>query len=274
LFSRPLQSLFVILYFIMVATTGAHSERSMPTTVLCFGDSWTDGNAYGLKEQLKAHGHANVRVVNEDYWGSTAEDFANKPKKLPNAVSQHKADYVLLSMGGNDFKNIYLRHKQYVTPWTAVSGIEKHIRVVLDALFAEHPNVKVVTYGYDFPGSVDRFLSWYGGDAELSSSLKALLWLYNLVGVRVINYSAMQLGNSLEKLSKEYSKKGYSFTYVPLWGSLQSAAQKLEVPSPVLSQPSPEAFMQDPIHANAQGFTVLLGNLYNAYFRNVLSVGA
>jgi len=242
------------------------------TTVLCFGDSWTDGNAYGLREQLKKHGHSSVKVINNDFWGSTAEYFATNPKLLPSAVTSNKADFVLLSMGGNDFKNIYWKNQQYTTlPWNAVQTIEKHIRVVLDHLFEEHPNIKVVTYGYDFPGCVEQFITGrWDNDKELTSSVKALAWMYKTVGVRVINYSALHLGDSLEKLSKEYIKKGFSFTYVPLWGSLQSAAEGKPDVAPVLSLPSPNKYMNDPIHANSQGFNILLGNLYKAYFGKVL----
>lgn len=242
------------------------------TTVLCFGDSWTDGNANGLVDQLKTHGHSDVKVVNKDYWGSTAEYFANNPKILPDTVKAYEADFVLLSMGGNDFKNIYWRHKQYISPWAAVAGIEKNVRVVLDALYKEHPNIKVVTYGYDFPGDVDQVLSgrMWDNSREISTSTKFLLWMYNFVGVRFINYSAMQYGSTLEKLSKEYTSKGHSLTYVPLWGSLQSAAEGKQKTTPVLNKPSPHAYMQDPIHANRQGYRVLMGNLYNAYFGRYL----
>jgi len=244
------------------------------TTVLCFGDSWTDGNAYGLSDQLKTHGHQDVQVINKDYWGSTAEYFAKNPKILPDTVKSCNADYVLLSMGGNDFKNIYWRYKQYVTPWTAVAGIEQNIRVVLDALYKEHPGVKVVTYGYDFPGDVDQVVSGRIWDSakDIPTSTKALLWLYNMVGVRVINYSAMQFGNTLEQLAKEYTAKGYSLTYVPLWGSLQSASSQKNstTPNPILNKPSPAEYMQDPIHANRNGYRVLMGNLYNAYFGRIL----
>jgi lysophospholipase L1-like esterase len=247
------------------------SKVTAATTILCFGDSWTYGNANGLQEQLQKHGHRDIKVVNKDFWGSTAEYFAKNPKLLPDAVTNHQAEYVLLSMGGNDFKNIYWRHKQYVTPWTAVAGIEVHIRTVLDALFAEHPEVKVVAYGYDFPGSVDKVLSgtFWDSNREVATSVKFAVWLYNTVGIRLINYSAMQFGHTLEKLSKEYSQQGFSFTYVPLWGSLQSAAEGKQ--DYTLSKPSPSEFMNDPIHANSKGYNILIGNLYNAYFGKALT---
>lgn len=256
---------------ISLAARATSTSVSAATTVLCFGDSWTYGNAQGLQEQLEKRGREDVKVINKDYWGSTAEYFAQNPKILPDTVSSYNADYVLLSMGGNDFKNIYWRHKQYVTPWTAVNGIEQHIRTVLDNLFAEHPDVKVVSYGYDFPGAVDQVLSgtFWDSNKEIPASTKFAVWLYNLVGVRVINYSAMQLGCTLEKLSKEYAERGYSFTYVPLWGSLQSAAEGTKDFS--LNKPSPPKYMKDPIHANSEGYNIILGNLYNEYFGKVLT---
>jgi len=243
------------------------------STVLCFGDSWTHGNALGLQTQLRLHGHSDVKVIDKDYWGSTAEYFASHPDLLPHAVTKYNADCVLLSMGGNDFKNIYWRHRQYVLPSTAVSKIESSLRTVLDNLYSKHPTIKVVTYGYDFPGSVDGVLSgtYWQNDKEVNNSMKMLVWLYNVVGIRVINYAALQLGYSLEKLSKEYREKGHSLTYVPLWGSLQSAAYEIQQPTPRLNEPSPSKYMQDPIHANAIGFGVLLRNLYDAYFVKELS---
>jgi len=250
--------------------------KRVATVVLCFGDSWTHGNSVGLTEQLHKHGHQNVEVITEDYWGSTAEYFANHPELLPQAVEKYQADYVLLSMGGNDFKNIYWRKRQYVTPWTAVSQIEGNIRTVLDSLYEKHPHVKVVTYGYDFPGSIEEVVSgtfWSARSSELSSSTKFLLFMYNAFGIRFINYSAMQLGVTFQKLSKDYSKKEHSFSYVPLWGTLQKgltpAHKKAHKYS--LAMPSPSQFMNDPIHANQQGFELLLGQLYELYFRKEIT---
>lgn len=245
------------------------------TTVLCFGDSWTHGNSIGLSEQLQRHGHQDVQVITKDYWGSTAEYFANNLELLPRAVEKHKADYVLLSMGGNDFKNIYMRKKQYVMPGTALAQIEVSLRTVLDSLYERHPQVKVVTYGYDFPGSIDEVVRgsyWSSTPVQLSSSTKFLLFLYNTFGIRFINYSAMQLGVTLNKISKDYAKRGHSFTYVPLWGTLQKgAAPQGKKFAYSLGAPSPSQFMNDPIHANSEGFSLLLAELYESYFRKEIS---
>eukprot|EP00026_Physarum_polycephalum_P010712 Phypoly_transcript_10887.p1 GENE.Phypoly_transcript_10887~~Phypoly_transcript_10887.p1 ORF type:complete len:284 (+),score=33.67 Phypoly_transcript_10887:52-852(+) len=245
-----------------------------PATVLCFGDSWTHGNSVALTDHLQACGHQDtVRVISKDYWGSTAEYFAQHSQLLPDAVEKYNAEHVLLSMGGNDYKNIYWRQRRYIAPWKAVAEIEGNLRIVLDALFARHPHTKVVTYGYDFPGDIAGFITgslWNGKEPEnLSYTVRLLLFLYNYVGVRLINTSLMRLGGVYEKLSKEYAKKGHTFTYVPLWGTLQKAAlAEAKDAKYKMGSPSPLQFMNDPIHANYEGFTHLLTQLYLNYFKS------
>jgi len=241
--------------------------------ILCFGDSWSHGNAHGLQRKLSSlRGHENVRIETVDHWGSTAEEFAKHPHVLPDAVRRYKADIVVLSLGGNDFKNIYWKHRQYIAPWTALTQIESSLRTVLEALYKEHPNVKVVTYGYDFPGSIHAVLNGkYLGE---TSTIKWLATMYSWFGVRFINYFSTRLGTTLGSLSKDFQKRGYSLTYVPLWGSLQQAAAadaNKQLKGYSLSEPSPDAYMNDPIHANAKGFEVLAGKLYDSYLVNELS---
>lgn len=255
----------------------ASAARAAGTcVVLCFGDSWAHGNAIGLQRKLNSvSDHKNVKVASVDHWGSTAEEFAKKPHLLPDAVSKYRADIVFLSLGGNDFKNIYFKHGQYVAPWTALSQIESSLRIVLEALFKVHPNVKVVTYGYDFPGSLDHVLN--GGYLGDSSTIKWLSTMYNWFGVRFINYFATRLGSTLSTISKDFQKRGFSLTYVPLWGSLQQAAaadanKKFKGYS--LNEPSPDAYMNDPIHANDKGFEVLAGKVYDSYLGKELSCAA
>jgi len=246
------------------------------STVLCFGDSWTHGNSVALSDHLRTIGHDNVKVIGKDYWGSTAEYFANHPNLLPDAVTQSNADYVLLSLGGNDYKNIYWRQKRYIAPWKAVAEIEDNTRTVLDALYARHPDIKVVTYGYDFPGDITGVFTgalWDNSPKTLPATTRFMLFMYNYFGVRFINTSFMRIGGMYDKLSKEYAKKNHSLTYVPLWGTLQQAAEsstkaKLAVK---MGSPSPSQYMNDPIHANYEGFSHLLSRLYHSYFKSELA---
>jgi len=76
-----------------------------------------------------------------------------------------------------------------------------------------------------------------------------------------------------ERLSKIYSKNNNTLTYVPLWGTLQQAEIKDEKTKLAIKMgfPSPSKFMDDPIHANYEGFTHLLERLYHSYFKSELT---
>jgi len=173
-----------------------------------------------------------------------------------------------------------VRQKRYIAPWKAVAEIEGHLRVVLDALFSRHPSVKVVTYGYDFPGDIAGLITgtfWSGVEPEgLSYTTRLLLFLYNYIGVRLINSQFMRIGRLYDKLSKGYTQKGNSFTYVPLWGTLQKAALPPDIKQAKykMGVPSPVQFMDDPIHANYDGFTHLLAQLYIHYFKSQFTPSA
>lgn len=251
-----------------------HTSTSLlMTTILCFGDSWTHGNSVALTNILRAQGHSNIKVVSEDFWGSTAEYFAQRSHLLPEAVTKYKPDYVLLSLGGNDYKNIYMRQKRYIAPWKAVAEVESNMHIVLDALYDKHPTTKVVAYGYDFLGDIGGIVSgsyWGGDQSSTTSTTKFLLFLYNNLGVRFINSSLMRIGGMYERLSKHYTKKNnHSLTYVPLWGTLQHGEIKEgeKKISYKMGSPSPNEYMDDPIHANYKGFSLLMNRLYQSYFK-------
>jgi lysophospholipase L1-like esterase len=239
-------------------------------TILLYGDSWTYGNTHGLKYALQKYGN-NFRLISEDHWGSEAKYFASNPHLLPEAVKRHKADYVLLSLGGNDFKNIlWKKDRRFTAPWTTLANIRKDLEIVLDQLYKEQPNVKVVMYGYDFLGNLEDTIPFH----RLSPNYgKYLSWVYKSFGIRLINYYTMKLGSMLDDISKQEQKRGYPMTYVPLWGTLQAAAQKKDQPIEALDNvsynlgaSSPSIFMHDTIHANSRGYELLMTRLYHKYF--------
>src|SRR5689334_12614041 len=127
------------------------------SSILCFGDSWSTGNYHGLQDQLCKHGHTDIKITSYNHWGSTAEHFAKNPQILPSQVSKSSADCILLSLGGNDYKNFYLGG-EYLAPWTVTNRIHNSLQKVLTALYEKHPKVKVVMYGYDFTGDVEPWL--------------------------------------------------------------------------------------------------------------------
>eukprot|EP01118_Nematostelium_gracile_P014242 TRINITY_DN5505_c0_g1_i1.p1 TRINITY_DN5505_c0_g1~~TRINITY_DN5505_c0_g1_i1.p1 ORF type:complete len:242 (+),score=50.98 TRINITY_DN5505_c0_g1_i1:35-727(+) len=225
-------------------------------SVLCFGDSWSYGNYYGMKEALRTRGITNIDLHSHYHFGATASHFASNKDLLPRHVSKHKADYVILSLGGNDMKNIYLRNKNFALPGSVLPVIEEDIRTVLKSLYDQHPKVKVVMYGYDFMGNCE---SWLRGSAYEN--------LYKWVGIPLVNWGLTYLTTAMQNLEKEMKKGGYDFEYVPLWGTLQTKGGS---ESFSWFKPSSEEYMQDPIHANQKGFTLLMDKLYEKYFVNRL----
>jgi lysophospholipase L1-like esterase len=247
----------------MAKVSMAASRRS---SILCFGDSWAYGNYHGLKHCVRKNNHDDVQVKLVNRFGSTAKQFAEQPELLPNAVAQSNAEYVLLSLGGNDLKNFYFRGN-FLMPWTATNRIEGSLTSILDELYRQHPSTKVVMYGYDFLGRADDYIF-----TPETSNFKRKL--YRWVAIPLSNYVCSYLSNTLHSLEAKYRKQGFSFTYVPLWGTLQqvlndeAAADRGKGYS--YWKHSASEYMHDPIHANELGYRVLMGRLYNEYFAKEL----
>lgn len=244
----------------------AKLSTATSASILCFGDSWAYGNYHGLKHNLRKNSHTDVRVTLVNRFGSTAKQYAEQPELLPKAVAQANADFVLLSLGGNDLKNFYFRGN-FLMPWTATKRIEASLSTVLDELYLHHPSTKVVMYGYDFLGRADDYIF-----TPETSGFKRKL--YHWVAIPLSNYVCSYLSGTLRSLQVKYRKRGASFTYVPLWGTLQQVLNEDEADDRRKGysywKHSASEYMQDPIHANERGYQVLTGRLYEEYFAKEL----
>lgn len=258
---------FVICFIMLGMKTSSVSAAGRPS-VLSFGDSWAYGNYYGLRDQFRKRNLTDVQVTLVNQFGSTAKYFSDNTNLLPDAVRRSRADYVLLSLGGNDLKNFYFEG-DYVMPWTASKRIQASITKVLEALYKEYPKVKVVMYGYDFLGRADEYIF-----TKDSSAFKR--GLYKYLAVPLSNYVATFLSSTLRSVEKHFRKQGFSVTYVPLWGTLQHVLDEEEKRDRKLGfsywKHSAEEYMQDPIHANAKGYSLLMGRLFDEYFAKELAV--
>ncbi|KAL0487878.1 NDC80 [Acrasis kona] len=246
----------------------------MAKTILCYGDSWTYGNIHGLKYAVKKYNMAKqFKVESEHRWGSEAKYFAENPNLLPEAISHTKADYVLLSLGGNDFKNILWKKDRWIAPWTALSYIKRDLRTILNATYTKHPNVEVIMYGYDFMGDIEQDISLSRLFPRYGHFISSA---YRWFGVRLVNYYTRKLGDVLQELSTDFAKQGHNMKYYPLWGTLQHALIHGEESltgdvSYSLAKPSPPKYMNDAIHANYRGFELLMTRLFTNYFMKASS---
>lgn len=129
-----------------------------------YGDSWgqfaaTDG---ALPSMLKRHNAVATTVSSTAVSGSTACEWAAKPNSLADDVTRTGADLVWLTIGGNDMLSparlaclaARCPPSVPVCPCDRDTYIPKTLDCaykVLDPLFEQHPNVKVMNFFYDIP---------------------------------------------------------------------------------------------------------------------------
>ncbi len=208
--------------------------------VVVFGDSWAEGAADELEDVLHDRGYRDLDVDPRGVGGTTAEYWAGAPTALPDAVSANPdARWVWLSIGGNDLFAHYLAGNGA----NNAADLNAHLRVMLDALFAAHPDVKVVSFGYDFV------------NFEQSEECILTAWTYfgTSITTGVVNqYFLDQIGGTLANIATDYPNFTYTDT---VWGALQEAGGVAGAPNVYL--PSPSAYMSDCIHPTSQGYTIV-----------------
>ncbi len=250
-FAAPgLLTLGLVLALLPVAT--AHAAD-----VVVFGDSWAEGSADELAETLVARGRGDITVAGYGVGGTTAELWAGQPNALPDAVSANPdARWVWLSIGGNDVFGHYAAGNGA----NAAADNERNIRAILDALFARHPDIKVVFFGYDF--------------VNFEQSQRCIEQALLVFGVGTFTPTINQImlddiGAVQETIAADYPNATYVST---VWGTLQAAGGIPGAPTTLV--PSPSRYMDDCIHPNHLGYLLIHGALYDAYWGQPAPVAA
>jgi lysophospholipase L1-like esterase len=211
--------------------------------ILAIGDSWTHLGAPILQNELKKHSNSYI-VTSVPHSGSTAQQWASNPMAIKQAVyGTPDANLIWLSVGGNDITHKFM---QGYTIETGLPAIQKDIETILDVIIDTAPFVKIVHFGYDFPAFPDMMLQMVG---QRLSTVNQLM----------INFSTM-----LQSIADNDKYKG-KFYRVHTCGVLQAASGIPNAPN--LLMPSPNEFMNDPIHPNARGFGVLMAKFYQDYLK-------
>ncbi|MDP2308899.1 MAG: SGNH/GDSL hydrolase family protein [Pseudomonadota bacterium] len=209
--------------------------------VVVFGDSWAEGAADELEEVLHDRGYSDIDVDPRGVGGTTAEYWAGTaPTALPDAVAANPdARWVWLSIGGNDLFAHYLAGNGA----NNAADFDTNLRRMLDALFAAHPDVKVVSFGYDFV------------NFEQSQECILTAWTYfgtSITTGQVNQYFLDQIGGTLAGIAADYPNFTYTDT---VWGALQEAGGVSGAPNVYL--PSPSSYMSDCIHPTSAGYTLV-----------------
>ena len=231
--------------------------------VLSFGDSWTYLGDKPLKEALAPYG-VNVSVTGipgtpAGFWRLIA------PKKLANDVTKSGAQAVVLSIGGDDFLEAlpYGGDKDKI-----LAEMLNSTRVVLDALFAVHPDIHVYQWGYDLLSwSASEYCQGFG-DTELKKCCCPKGWK-DVECMTSVQIEYLQT-KYVDALHAEYAHK-HNYHGLNLVGSLQVAGGVMgaAVGKPVLSQYPPPQFVIDGpssnpwacLHLTPSGFSAMYAQL-------------
>ncbi|MBW1880262.1 MAG: MYXO-CTERM sorting domain-containing protein [Deltaproteobacteria bacterium] len=218
--------------------------------VVVFGDSWARGAADELEDVLWDHDQGYIRVANHAVSGTTAEYWATQDRDaLHQAVTENPdARWVWLSIGGND---VFWHHHNGLAATSAADN-DVHIRQMLDDLFAVHPDVKVVLFGYDF--------------LNFEQSTDCIALAFSVFGQDITTPQVnaiflLEVGAVQATLAEDHP----NVTYVDsVWGTLQAAGGVPGAPNADL--PSPEAYFSDCIHPNSTGYTLIMDALHEDYW--------
>ena len=208
--------------------------------IVVFGDSWAEGGADELEDAVHDLGLRDLDVDPQGIGGTTAEYWASLPDALPAAVAANPdARWVWLSIGGNDlFAHYYAGNGA-----NNAADYDTHLRVMLDALFAADPDVKVVMFGYDFV------------NFEQSEECILTAWTYfgtSITTGLVNQYFLDDIGGTLEAVDADYDR----FTYIDsAWGAMQEAGGVPGASNTLL--PSPAEYMSDCIHPTSEGYGIV-----------------
>lgn len=222
--------------------------------VVVFGDSWAEGSADELGKVLKAHGRADLTVDGRGVGGTTAFYWNDSdPDALSAAVTANPdARWVWLSILGNDT----FAHHVARAGGQAATKNEAELREMLDRLFAVHPDIQVLMFGYDYPNfeqSADCLAAAIVYFPALWDA--GTLWTANVNDIFLRDIDAVQ-----HKVAADYP----NVEHVRVWGTLQLDAGTQGAPTSAL--PSPASRMSDCIHPTSAGYTALHERAWELYW--------
>jgi len=222
--------------------------------IVSFGDSWADMCSDAFQHQFALNHDKTWMVLNYGWGGTTANYYAAHPQKIRDALEETEASIVLLSAGGNDFAHWFATVDD-IDLATVLKYAKRDVRKILDAIFELQPDVQVLMYGYDFPGSMQ--------DLNLPCP-PVIRDLYSTLGLNIVNGVLLSFCEALGDFAVEYTNKNHSMRYVPVIGTLQHLAN---VPNPPnVIYPSPPQHLRDCIHPSEDGFERLMKIVYDEYF--------
>jgi len=244
---------------------GAAAFGSSPETydIVVFGDSWGDypGSRDAFQNMVEDHGKTVLNVAESGtttkYWAQdgTTEGEEDNRNRLRDIVTETGADYVWLTIGGNDFLEVGTGPIPGYGPFSFVEevipGMLENTRAFLDPLFSMHPNTKVVQMGYDV-------LAW--DQSQYCQAFASQVFRDCAVGdTECINTEFYQLH---DKYVRQLSEMYPNHITLEIIGALQNRPGQ-----PDFTSYSPADLVKDDcIHLEDEGYRIVSDAMYNNFF--------
>jgi lysophospholipase L1-like esterase len=223
------------------------ARPALANQAIAFGDSWAEQGADELQAALRAAGYPAL-IVEERALGGTTTMYwvTTQPMELVYAVDANPdADWIWISLGGNDSTQ---GRMDGLTPTQIATQIDNNLRTLLDTLFAAHPQILVVMFGYDYtnwdivgcPAERDAIFGAGSNQAQVNQAIMT------------------EVGAVQAQIATDYP----NVAYVPIWSAMQLAAGQ----NPDPSQPSPASLMMDCLHPNTNGYRAVFDALVDAWW--------
>mmetsp|Transcript_42862 Transcript_42862/g.68778 ORF Transcript_42862/g.68778 Transcript_42862/m.68778 type:complete len:266 (+) Transcript_42862:17-814(+) len=237
--------------------------------LVVIGDSW---GAYGWRDLAKVleEKGSNLTVKSYAIGGTTSTFWARDPTLVNQLVSDNpNAQYVWLSIGGNDVIDFMPSCTEKMPVDDCINillpEVINNTQTFLNPLFAAHPTIQVVQFGYDIPNLDENVLCRSIGK-DIIDGCNGTASCINPQFVKV-QYLYV------DQMAKIYPN---NVNAVNLLGSLQAQDEYpgVNITNPDLSKWSPKDLMEDNcIHptrydrpGEPAGFKVIFDNLWDAYF--------
>ena len=257
----------------------AFSATSQTTKVLIVGDSWAEQQWNdGIHDVVFADsGYPQFISLGDGVAisGSTASDWVvpSELQKITDALNANPdIDTVQLTLGGNDF----LDQWNIALSPMAVTAIQNQIiidlQIVVDHILSQDIGIEIILSFYDYPNFVDTT----GGFTGIICAN-----LHNDLG----NPTAFELNEIAVSFEQAFSSVGTQnpkVFQVSHFGLMQNyfgfpddnilpgdilPPGDLNLPSPVESMRINAGVVVDCFHLGAEGYDVLVQNIYDQYFQ-------
>lgn len=252
-------------------TAAAAPSQSPDVLVLTLGDSWSNFVAEPLQAVFDDAGHTGSVVVDAASGGSMASVLASPIGLAQISVELAQVpgvDYVLLSLGGNDFLTKWGAHLSAFDQALIYDIIEADVVAVVEHVRAEVPDARVVIQGYDYMNFVETLQADPGGACSF-------VWSFGMgaPSVATLNLAA----HELEARKAAYAAVTPMVDYVDVFGLMQTshgypsldlAPGDPSLPTTGLPTP-PEALGNDGtdcIHLSPAGYDILARRVWQEVF--------